>query len=164
MYMKNLEIERKFLLDAFPTHLPLLEEATVWQGYIASAPVVRIRKKQTDEKDSYRLCFKGEGTLVRKEIELDIDADTFDALSTLLPTTCVRKDFKVFALPDGHRLECSLVDAGEPQSFYYAEVEFVSVEEANAFIPPAFLGEEKTEDENFTMRAYWEQKVCAHVE
>lgn len=37
----------------------------------------------------------------------------------------------------------------------YAEVEFGSVEEANAFVPPPFLGREMTEVAGFSMSNYW---------
>ncbi len=166
--MKNLEIERKFLIDTFPDHLPLLEQATVWQGYISTQPVVRIRKKETAEGTGYRLCFKGEGTLTRTEVEMELSAEKYDALMPLLEVPPVRKDYRVYLLPDGKRLECSLVDRDTPTAFYYAEVEFSSVEEANVFEPPAFLGEEKTEDPTFTMSHYWERKKrsisgAAHV-
>ena len=156
--MKNLEIERKFLIDSFPEQLPLLESATVWQGYISTEPVVRIRKKQTAQACSYRLCFKSGGTLVRTEVELDISEEKFTALCDLLDAPPVRKDYRVYRLPDGHRLECSLVDRDMSCAFYYAEVEFDTVEAANRFIPPSFLGEEKTEDPAFTMSRYWERR------
>lgn len=156
--LKNCEIERKFLIDAFPEQLPLLESATVWQGYISSDPVVRIRKKETADAVTYRLCFKSKGTLVRTEVEMDLTAEKFDALSTLLEVPLIRKDFRVYALEDGKRLECSLVDRDAPTAFYYAEVEFTSEQEANTFVPPAFLGEEKTEDPAFTMSQYWKRK------
>lgn len=154
--MQNREIERKFLIDGFPEQLPLLEDATVWQGYIATEPVVRIRKKQTAGKCSYRLCFKSSGTLVRTEVELDISEEKFAALCELLDAPLIRKDYRVYRLPDGRHLECSLVDRDMPCAFYYAEVEFDTVEAANHFIPPSFLGEEKTEDPAFTMSRYWE--------
>lgn len=156
--MKNTEIERKFLMDRFPDGLPLVEQSTVWQGYISADPVVRIRKKETANGASYRLCFKSKGTLVRKEVELDITAEKYEALAEMLAIPPVRKDFKVFELADGRRLECSLVDKDSDTAFYYAEVEFSSVEEANTFVPPSFLGEEKTEDPTFTMSHYWKQK------
>lgn len=156
--MKNCEIERKFLISEFPEHLPLLEQSTVWQGYISHNPVVRIRKKEYEGLTTYRLCFKGKGTLVRREIEMDLTEEKFDALSELLDAPLIRKDFRVYKLSDGERLECSLVDKDLPTAFYYAEVEFPSVEEANSFIPPAFLGAEKTEDPAFTMSRYWEKR------
>ncbi len=160
--LKNTEIERKFLISDFPHHLPLLESATVWQGYLSTDPVVRIRKKQTAQGVTYRLCFKGEGTLVRREIEMDLDAEQYEALTELLKAPPIRKDFRVYQLPDGHQLECSLVDAGSKTAFYYAEVEFSSETEAAAFQPPTFLGEEKTEDVRFTMSHYWQQKVTVY--
>lgn len=159
--LKNCEIERKFLIDVFPEHLPLLETATVWQGYISSDPVVRIRKKETADAVTYRLCFKSKGTLVRTEVEIDVTADTFDALTALLEVPLIRKDYRVYRLDDGKRLECSLVDKDAPTAFYYAEVEFETEREAYAFKPPAFLGEEKTEDSVFTMSQYWQRKIAA---
>ena len=41
-----MEIERKFLIDGFPSDLPLLKESEVEQGYLATAPVVRIRREK----------------------------------------------------------------------------------------------------------------------
>ena len=67
------------------------------------------------------------------------------------------KEFKVYRLPGGELLEVSLVDKGLPSQFFYAEVEFPTVEAAHAFTPPADigLGEEKTESGDFSMSAYW---------
>lgn len=89
---------------------------------------------------TYILCFKGKGTIARQEIELPLSAETFRQLEELLPAPMIRKTYKVYALPDGRRLEVSLVDAGTPLAFYYAEVEFDTLEQARAFVPPACLG------------------------
>ena len=160
-----MEIERKYRIPGFPGDAegwPLLKAAVVRQGYLATSPTVRIRTTETaypEAKTSYILCFKGEGTLVRREIELPLDPDIFEQLRDLLPGPMIRKDYRVYALPDGHRLECSLVDGDEPGGFYYAEVEFASVEESEAFVPPAFLGPEATEDPDFSMSEYWLTKL-----
>ncbi len=146
-----MEIERKFLISGFPEGLPLLGEAVLEQGYLCTDPVVRIRSKEQDGRTTYRLCFKGEGRLVRQETELDLTAEQFAELQNLLRAPMVRKDFRVYALPGGERLECSLVDG----AFFYAEVEFPTVEAARAFTPPAFLGREVTEEEGFSMSDYW---------
>ena len=69
----------------------------------------------------------------------------------------IRKTYKVYALPDGRRLEVSLVDAGTPLAFYYAEVEFDTLEQARAFVPPACLGRDVTEEPGWSMGAYWEK-------
>ena len=54
-----MEIERKFLIDGFPSDLPLLKESEVEQGYLATAPVVRIRREIVGGAPSHVLCFKG---------------------------------------------------------------------------------------------------------
>ena len=117
-----MEIERKFLIDGFPSDLPLLKESEVEQGYLATAPVVRIRREIVGGAPSH-----------------------------------VRKTYKVYALPDGLRLEVSLVDAGTPRAFFYAEVEFDTLEQARAFVPPACLGRDVTEEPGWSMGAYWEK-------
>ncbi len=149
-----MEIERKFLISGFPEGLPLLGEAVLEQGYLCTDPVVRIRSKEQDGRTTYRLCFKGEGRLVRQETELDLTAEQFAELQNLLRAPMVRKDFRVYALPGGERLECSLVDG----AFFYAEVEFPTVEAARAFTPPAFLGREVTEEAGFSMSDYWKTR------
>lgn len=149
-----MEIERKFLTDGFPA-LPVLSEATMLQGYLCCAPVVRIRSRKTAEKTDYKLCFKGKGTLVREEIELPIDADTFQRLCALLPGALIQKQWKSYRLDNGLVLECSLVDGDTPQAFYYAEVEFSSQQQASEFVPPVFLGKEVTEDPSYSMNSYW---------
>lgn len=153
-----MEIERKFLIDRFPD-LPLKQESIVLQGYLSTEPVVRIRSTQTGNDTCYMLCFKGKGTLAREEIELELDEQTFERLRGLLCAPMIRKDYKTYTLSDGRTLECNLVDAGEPSSFYYAEVEFSTIEEAKQFEPPAFLGREVTEEPGWSMGIYWRKKA-----
>ena len=70
-----MEIERKFLIDGFPSDLPLLKESEVEQGYLATAPVVRIRRETVGGAPSHVLCFKGKGTIARQEVELPLTAE-----------------------------------------------------------------------------------------
>ena len=153
-----MEIERKFLIDGFPD-LPPVSEKEVEQGYLCTDPVVRIRCARAADRTDYVLCFKGEGTLAREEIELPLDGGTYTRLAGLLKAPLIRKTYKTYALPDGHRLEVSLVDEGAPSAFFYAEVEFDSVEEAKAFVPPPFLGRDVTEEPGFGMSDYWNRRV-----
>lgn len=150
----GLEIERKFLMDGFPD-LPVKSRADVWQGYLCVDPVVRIRSKETDGRVEYKLCFKGEGTLARSEIELPIEAGIFHQLRELIDRPLIHKDYRTYDLPGGYCLECSFVDEGKSTAFYYAEVEFSTVEEASAFQPPEFLGRDVTEEEGYGMAEYW---------
>lgn len=150
------EIERKWLIQGWPQGLPETGRAQMRQGYVATAPAVRIRQTLRDGHAAYVLCFKSAGTLVRREIELDIDADVFHQLEQLIGKPLVTKEFRTYRLPGGQTLEVSRVDAGLPTEFYYAEVEFPSTEAARAFVPPAGigLGAEQTET-GFSMSEYW---------
>ncbi|MEG2930802.1 MAG: CYTH domain-containing protein [Ruthenibacterium sp.] len=157
-----MEIERKWLMNAFPegAALPCEMRADVRQGYISTAPAVRIRESVPQGgAASYVLCFKGKGTLAREEIELALDRQTFQRLCVFTGQDLVTKRYRVYRLPGGEALEVSLVDEGRPTAFYYAEVEFPSVAAAHAFVPPAclapLLGEEQTENPAFSMSAYW---------
>ena len=154
-----MEIERKWLVNGFPPEglWPCIHEACVRQGYIATAPVVRIRESVCGAHAQYILCFKGKGTLAREEVETEIDKETFDKLCVFTGEDLVTKEYKVYTLPHGEALEVSLVDAHRPTAFYYAEVEFDSLAAAHAFVPPAFCGEEKTEDAAFSMSRYWHE-------
>lgn len=159
--MSNLEIERKWLMEGFP---PLQAESEQWmeQGYLAFEPAtVRIRYAKGPGGSSRMLTIKGRGTIARTEVELPLDEAQYAALVPLMLAPPAKKLLRTYRLPGGHCLECSLVDEGEPDSFYYAEVEFASLEEANAFEPPAFLGREVTEQPGFTMAAYCRRKARA---
>ena len=150
-----MEIERQFLIEKFPD-LTEIYSAQVWQGYLSTAPVVRIRRySPADGPDRFEMTVKGKGTLVRAEVNIPIEAAQFEEMSGLLTRALIHKDYHVFALPGGLRLECSAVDADTDHGFMYAEVEFGTVEEANAFEPPAFLGREVTEVRDFSMSNYW---------
>ena len=136
-----------------PRRSPAAERGPGAPGIYLDSP----RGAHPGERERRRLplCFKGEGTLAREEVETDISAELFRRLTAFTGQDLVTKDYRVYALPGGERLEVSLVDAGRPTAFFYAEVEFPTVEAARAFVPPPFLGEEKTESGDFSMSAYW---------
>ncbi len=150
-----MEIERQFLIEKFPD-LPEIDSAQVYQGYLSTAPVVRIRRFSSEDGGSrYELTVKGKGTLVRAEVNLPIEAEQYEEMAGLLTKAPIHKDYHVYELPGRLRLECSAVDIDTDHGFMYAEVEFSSVEEANAFVPPPFLGREVTEVRDFSMSNYW---------
>lgn len=152
-----MEIERKWRIDRFPD-LPVSRWAEIWQGYLSLEPEVRIRKTVSENGESYRLAVKGEGTLSREEVEPYITGEDFEALCGMLKKPLVHKEWKGYDLGGGLLLEVSLVDGGEPTSFMYAEVEFPSVESAEKFTLPDFLGEEMTNQTGFRMKHYWNEK------
>ena len=154
-----MEIERKFKLIEFP-NLPEVAFLDQWQGYLATAPEVRIRRTEnhTAGAETYILCIKSVGDLVRHEVETEITREQFEELASMLDYPLIHKELHAYRLPDGHVMECSRVDDG---AFSYAEVEFASVEEANAWTPPEWLGREMTYEKGFKMRQYWSDRSLA---
>lgn len=156
----NKEIERKWLMDAFPPGEA--ESASVMeQGYLSFGPpaTVRIRSDEWAGETGYTLTIKGGGTLSRAEVEVPLDRGQYEALRPLLAAPAVHKEQRRYALPGGQVLEANLVDEGEPTAFYYAEVEFESEEEAATFVPPAYLAREVTQEPGHTMAAYTRRKA-----
>lgn len=154
-----MEIERKFLIDSFPRGLRELKRVEMMQGYLTINPVVRIRSRRAaDGETDYILCIKGEGTLVRTEVETPLTKQQFEELAQMLPKSFIHKEHRTYALENGLVLECNVVDPGKEGCFMYAEVEFPTVEAANSFVPPSFLGRELTGVPGSSMSAYWMQK------
>ncbi len=169
MVKSPLEIERKWMVQGWPevpgktgAALPVLKEERMEQGYISTEPTVRIRSEQeTGSEAQYILCFKSAGNgLTRKETEFPIAREHFQQLEDIIGCPLVPKVRRTYLLPDGHHLEVNAVDEGADTSFYYAEVEFESEDEARAFLPEAlglgdYLSDEVTGTPGMSMGAYW---------
>lgn len=152
------EIERKFLIESFPSNLPLKRQLNAYQAYLSTEPEVRIRRTEVAGKDmAYFLTVKSSGTLVRQEVEMSICAEHFYALADMVPHSFIKKKFCVYELPNGLQLECSSVDEGSSFEFMYAEVEFSSVEEAESFMPCFDYVAEITHCADYKMKNYWKR-------
>lgn len=157
--MKYVEIERKWLMSGFP-EMPYEKEIIQVQGYLSFEPsTVRIRKTQDAGQEKYVLTIKGKGTLSRAEVEFDISANEYFTLQDLLIAPTVQKRLRLYRLPNGHMLECSLVDENETDAFYYGEIEFESEEEANNYLAPPWFGKELTEKKAYSMAARSRKKL-----
>lgn len=158
-----MEIERKWFVSGWPEHLAAHKVYSMDQGYISVRPTVRIRREEEVGAESeYILCFKGKGRLSREEIETQIDAALFSRLETMLGCPLIHKERRDYLLSDGHRLEVNLVDEGLPTSFFYAEIEFETEEDARSWSPSlcaleAYLTDEVTEKQGVSMGSYWEK-------
>lgn len=151
--MGAIEIERKWLMESFP-NLQEYREEVMEQGYISFTPAVRIRKVAYAGREEYLLTIKGEGTLSRVEVETPLTKEQYTVLLPMLKAPLATKKLRRYAISDGLELECSLVDEGAPTSFYYAEIEFESEQQAKAFTPPSWFGREVTEEKGYTMAEY----------
>ena len=162
-----MEIERKWMVAGWPRELELLSRFEMEQGYVSVKPTVRIRREaETGGETHLILCFKGEGTLSREEIETEIDADLFDRLARLIGQPLIAKTQRRYGLPGGLVLEVNRVDEGLPTEFWYAEVEFSTEAEALAWQPEgdlaAYLSDEVTGKPGQSMGAYWKRTRLGH--
>lgn len=159
-----MEIERKWMVTGWPEGLPLTEEFAMRQGYISVRPTVRIREEALrGGATAYILCFKSAGGLAREEIERPIDKALFDELEQkIIGRPLIAKVRRSYALPDGCVLEVNHVDEGLATEFWYAEIEYPTVQAARGWQPAdcglaAYLDDEVTDQPGQSMGAYWEQ-------
>ena len=139
--MENIEIERKFLVKKIPDNLDTYERIDMIQGYLNTAPVVRVRK----ENDDYVLTYKGSGLLSHSEYNLPLNKESFEHLLKKCDGIIISKSR--YKIPIENNLTAELdIFKGDLDSLKLVEVEFDSVEEANNFIPPEWFGEDVTTD------------------
>lgn len=151
-----MEIERKYLIPILPTDLETYPHHEIEQGYLNTSPVVRIRKQD----DDYFLTYKGGGLLAREEYNLPLNQTSYEHLRTkvdgnlitktryLLPLTDLSwKDG--FVCPADEKLTIELDVFSSPLTLWMAEVEFSSLEMANAFIAPDWFGEDVTMNSDY---------------
>lgn len=151
----GVEIERKWLvteesLRSFPERRKeIYRYADLVQGYLCVHPVVRIRKEeQSDGSTAYVLCYKGKGLLQREEYNLPLTEEAFHTLEQKVEGRLLKK--RRYFIPYGkYTIEWDIFQ-GEYRGLMYAEVEFSSVEEAEAFQAPAWFGRELTEEAGYS--------------
>ena len=157
-----MEIERKWVVEDWPEGLPLIKTQDMRQGYISVRPTVRIREEALRGGETeYIVCFKSDGLLAREEVEIPVSENDFRRLEGIIGKPLIRKVRRVYRLPDGNELEVNLVDADQPESYMYAEIEYASVDEAENYFPGPelqdYLSNEVTGVPGSSMGAYWER-------
>ncbi len=137
-----MEIERKFLVKELPD-LSKCEYVDIQQGYLSTSPVVRIRKKN----DKYILTYKGSGLMAREEIEANLTQESYEHLLEKIDGFPITK--RRYLIPyEAYTIELD-VFSGHMDGLIMAEVEFPSVEEAEGFNPPAWFGQDVTDDRRY---------------
>lgn len=133
-----MEIERKYLVKELPENLEQYPCKHIEQGYLNTDPVVRIRR--TD--DRYTLTYKGSGLMVREEHNLPLNAEAFRHMKEKIDGILIEKCRYLIPF-EKYTIELDIFE-GELAPLLLAEVEFESEAEANAFVPPAWFGEDVT--------------------
>ena len=152
----SMEIERKYLIKELPKDLNTYPFHLIEQAYLNTDPVIRIRKQD----EAYYMTYKGKGLLAREEYNLPLnetaylhllpkhDGNVISKKRYLIPITHPRFQ-ESFCAPEGLTLTIELDEFYSPLQLFLAEVEFPSVEMANAFLPPEWFGEDVTNDTRY---------------
>ena len=143
-----MEIERKFIPKQLPENLETYPCHEIEQGYLCTSPTVRIRKMD----DSYFLTYKSGGMLAHEEYEMPLTKEAYLHLRT-----------KTYLIPlePSHMIELDIFH-GALEGVTLAEVEFASIEEANAFMPPEWFGEDVTYDSRYYNSAMSRGSISIH--
>ena len=140
-----MEIERKFTINKLPNNLDQYPYLTLEQAYLNTDPVVRVRR----ENDDFYLTYKGKGFLAREEYNLPLNEEAYYHLREKADGLIISK--KRYRIPYNEKLTIELDVFEAPLApLVLAEVEFESIEEANAFTPPAWFEKDVTEDRSFS--------------
>lgn len=158
-----MEIERKWLFKsiAAPEGTTVLGEYFYKQAYISINPEVRIRARRAAGEDNftYALCIKSKGSIERIEVQKELTEKEFHELmivGNINEDNFITKHFYRYVV-NRHELTLGAADIGKPTEFFYGEIEFNSVEEADAFTAPDWFGEEVTSDPQYRMSNFWER-------
>ena len=147
-----MEIERKFLVNKMPEELENYKKIEIEQGYISTKPTIRIRKANGKHiltvKSKFGVC-KNEGDpIVNNEHELEITEKEYERLKEKLSNEVLVKTRYLIPLEDGLIAELD-VFKGRFLGLVFAEVEFPSLEAANNFNKPDWLGKDVSDDQRY---------------
>lgn len=152
-----MEIERKYLIEALPENLASYPSHRIEQGYLCTDPVVRIRR----EDENYYLTYKSRGLMIREEYNLPLTKDAYQHLLLKIDGRLISKTRYLIPLTDALTVELDVFDK-ELAPLLLAEVEFSSEAEANAFVPPAWFGEDVTFSKEYHNSVLSQKKELPH--
>jgi CYTH domain-containing protein len=148
--MENMEIERKFLIKEMPD-LEKYPFKELEQGYLSTSPTVRVRR----EDDEYYLTYKSKARddIAREEYNLPLTEEAYKHLIKKADGNVITK--RRYLVPagkgrDGRELIAEIDVFAPPFApLILAEVEFSSVEEAQTYEKPDWLGEDVSSDRRY---------------
>ncbi len=148
--MKNTEIERKYLVAYLPDRFFDYSHKELEQAYLAygdddGLSERRIRIMRQGDSEHYFYTEKSEGTLSRSEYELEITKKEYKSYLPRVVSKFVKKARYYIPIKNSLMAELDLYH-GELSGLVTVEVEFGTLDESSAFVPPDWFGEEITED------------------
>ena len=151
-----MEIERKWLIDGFPAGLPLLKEARVRRGYISTAPWCASGERERRRLPLCAVLQRAKARWRGRRLKRIFLRNCSGGSQPSRAGPCDQGLQGVCAARGRAAGRVSLVDAGRPTAFFSTRRWSSPPWRPPAlFVPPPFLGEEKTESGDFSMSAYW---------
>lgn len=136
-----MEIERKFLIkkEQLPETIKSCPFHEIEQGYLCTDPVVRIRRQDNE----YYLTYKSKGLLSREEYNLPLTKEAYEHLKPKADGIVISKTRYLIPEKNGLTIELDVFHK-DYDGLLLAEVEFESEEQARAYLPPEWFGEDVT--------------------
>ncbi|MBR1793361.1 MAG: CYTH domain-containing protein [Bacteroidales bacterium] len=164
-----MEIERKYLVSQLPDHLESYLHYDIEQGYLCTSPTLRIRRMG----DSHILTVKehvemSSNAIHCREEEFSLSPEAYLLLKSkcdhgfitktryriplteisITPAGVYHKDFSSEHIAPVLIAELDIFH-GKLEGVQLVEVEFPSTEAADAFLPPAWFGQEVSQDPRY---------------
>ena len=141
------EIEKKYIVRYLPDNLSDYPHKEIEQSYLnkGGAPI-RLRKISTNDGFSFLLSKKAwvsEGSIECVEHNIELPHDVYNKLLEAIEGRTISKTRYNIPLSDGLVLELDVFH-GFFEGVCIAEIEYSSIEQANSFVVPEWLGEEVT--------------------
>lgn len=147
-----MEVEQKYQVKEVPD-VSGCEKLEMEQGYLCTAPVVRIRKSN----DSYILTYKSKAGIepsdiaaqINQEVELPLTEQAYLHLRDKVDGYLISKTRYKIPLSDGHTGELDVFH-GRLDGLIFVEVEFEQEAEIMTFRPPEWFGENVSRDRRYS--------------
>ncbi|MGG3283289.1 CYTH domain-containing protein [Paenibacillus solani] len=156
-----IEIERKYLLDAYPNTLiqegiiKVEKEQLIEQTYLALDGDQELRVRKITDPHSglveYTHTFKKGWGIAREEVEFTISEGLYDQVVKAhgaIPLTKRRVTARwgdtVIEIDDYAQIDMLVL-----------EVEFSSIEAADSFVPPVWFGQDISTDKQYSNKKVW---------
>lgn len=163
MVTMSLEIERKFLLPAYPQALiesgqiMLKSEERIEQTYLALAGDQELRVRKIKDMSTGEITYthtfkKGHG-LLREEVEYAISAGIYEQMMEIHQAIPLTKN-RITAIWSGRTIELDLYDQIQ---LMVLEVEFATEEEALQFEPPDWFGPDISTNKEYSNKKVWRE-------
>ncbi|MCF7834857.1 hypothetical protein K9M48_02260 [Candidatus Gracilibacteria bacterium] len=148
--LDKFEIERKFMIKELPKNISKYPKNKIIQGYFKDIKnkTVRIRKTTMKSKTEYFQTIKKGHGLIRKEIEKEINKESFDKLRKKVGKRHLEKTRYIIAYK-AKKIELDVYE-GKLKGLVTAEIEFKTLLESKKFIIPKRFDKELTKNRKFT--------------